>query len=276
MADEQKFGSWDADDFTEGGFFDDKDATIKEARVVTFDYAGKSEPVCALAITFRPDDTESDDDDRTEYYKIGELSKFTPSSDGQRYIPNGATQAMNKNAKAALFMRALKDKGFQMSKLAQGISNLEGLHVHVNIVPIPDVKLSDGTTKKDLKVLIVTKIHDTPAANAGGAKSDKPAARKPSAKKAADAPATTTAAPASAGDVNDAAAAKLSELIMGLLMEKGGKMPKTVIPPAVFSGVTDPSLRSECMKLMANQNWLGAGAAERGWELNGGELSFPG
>lgn len=275
MAEEQKFGSFVDDDFTEGGFFDDKDATIVEARVVPFDYAGQREAVCALGITFRPDDAESDDDNRTEYYRIGGMDKFTPSPDGLRYIPVGSTSGMNKNAKAALFLRALKDKGFQLSSLngPQGIAALEGLHVHVNIVPMPDIKV-DGQDKKDLKILVVTKIHDAPA---GGAKKATSSAKQPPAakkekkeEKAAETKTANTAAPA--GDVDEAAAGELTGLILGLLGEKDGKINKQLIPGAVFKNVTDVGLRGKCMTLAANVGWLSG--EDRPWKYNGGELTL--
>ncbi len=275
MADDQvKAGSFDDADFTEGGYFDDKDATIVEARVVAFDYQGQRDPVCALGVTFKPDDAESDDDNRTEYYRIGDMSKFTPSPDGLRYIPVGSTGGMNKNAKAALFLRQLKDKGFPLSSLngPKGISALDGLHVHVNIVPMPDIKTKDGAEKKDLKILVVTRIYDTPAA--GAAAPAKSTAKRPG--KKSDAPAETktanTAAPAAAPAADEEVETTLSNLILGLLAEKDGKINKQLIPGAVFKGVSDVGLRGKCMALAANAAWLGS--TDRPWQYEGGELTL--
>jgi len=164
----QQAGSFDPQDHTAGGFLDDADVSIVKAEVVEFDYAGQQDAVCAVAVTFRPDTAESDEEERTEYYRIGPLSKFTPSADRTKYVPVGSATHMNRNSKASLFMAALKDKGFAMSKLnTEGLAALAGLHCHVNQVPMPEMK---GIDKKDLKILIVTKILDTPvpAAAAGG------------------------------------------------------------------------------------------------------------
>lgn len=278
MADNQKLGSWDDADFTEGGFFDDKDGTIVKAEVVMFDYQGKADPITALHVEIRPDDAETDDDNRSEYYKIGTPQQFVPTSDGKNYAPVGTVTAMNKNCKAALFVRALKDKGFPLSKLAAGVNALEGLHCHFNIVPMPDVKTADGTVKKDLKILVVTKIYDTPAAGAAKGASDKPKAKKPSESKAA-APATqtvNTAAPANGAAVDPAAAEALTGVILAVLGEKGGKAPKTAIPGAVFAQVTDGALRTKVMSLFANVAWMSEGADARGFVLEQGELKFPG
>lgn len=273
MADEkQQVGSWDDADFTEGGFFDDKDGTIVKAEAVTFDYQGKSDPICALHIEIRPDDAESDDDNRDEYYKIGDLTKFTPSSDGERYIPVGTTTSMNKNAKAALFLLSLKNKGFQLSKLAKGISALVGLHCHFNIVAMPDVKLESGEVKKDLKILVVTKIYDEPAKNAGKGASDKPKAKKPS--EAANKTTTVAAAAPGAAPANTEAGALLEQTVVNALSEAGGKLPKSGIPPKLFAAITDAGQRSEAMKLYANAAWFDSG--DRPWVVEGGEVKFPG
>lgn len=263
-------GSWDDKDFSEGGFFDNRDGTITDAKCVTFDYQGKGEAVCALFIEITPDDAESADDKRNEYYRIGGLDRFTPSANGESYLPVGATTSMNKQSKAALFLQALKKNGFNLGALATGISALKGLHCHFSIVPMPPVKQADGSMR-ETKILIATKIYDEPAASQAGA-AKKPAAKKPGASTAA---APAAAAASAGGDVDPAAADLLTGLIMEVLAEKGGKAAKTLIPPKVFKATQDAALRKKVMELLGNVAWLGAGADARGFNLSGGELSFP-
>ena len=269
MNETAKAGSFEPDDFTQGGFFDDKDATIVDAKIVMFDYQGKADPVCALMVAFKADDSESGDEPRAEYYRIGSPDKFTPSSDGKFYVPVGTTTSMNKKTKAALFLRSLKEQGFEMAKLGQGIDGMVDTRVHVNIVPMPEI---EGSEKKDNKILVVTKILAAAPAAAGA----KPkAAAKSGSTKGAAAPTTAVASPAAASSV-DGAEDKAQEIIIGLIAEKGGKIAKGLIPPAMFSGIpaNEAKLRNACIALAGNVGWLSAG--DRPWQYNGGELSFGG
>ena len=264
----QQAGSFDPGDHTAGGFLDDVDATIVSAEVVTFDFRGTIDPpVCAAAISFRPDDADEDAEPRTEYYKIGDLAKFTPSPDKKRYVPVGTATAMNNKSKCSLFMQALKAAGFKMSELngPEGIKALEGLHVHVNIAPLPDFTDKDGKTKKDNKILVVTKILDTPAP---GQKAAKGGAKKTAAAPKTNAAAPQAAAPAADADVEAAAV----ETILAVLGEKGGKANKTTLPGECFKRITDTATRNAVIKLVGNPAWLGDG--ERPWQLTGGELSL--
>lgn len=259
----EKAGSFLPEDFTEGGYFDDKDCGIVNAEVVEFDYAGKGDPICALAVTLREDGNDDDADDRVEYYKIGELSKFTPSADRKNYIPTGSSSSMNKGAKAALFLKALKEAGFEMSKLAKGIDGLIGVRGHVNLVPMPEMK---GIDKKDLKILIFTKLNDAaPAAKAGGK-------AKASSKKA-DAPVEQkVASPAAASSV-EGAEERAVGVILELIAEKGGKVSKAAIPQAMFAAIKDNApVRNAAIALTSKVDWLSS--PDRPWSYEGGELSL--
>jgi hypothetical protein len=272
MTENAAVGSFEPDDHSQGGFFDDVDCVIVSAEVVEFDYKGQADPVCAIAVTYKRDEADADEEDRTEYYRIGNLTDFTPSADRKHYAPVGTKTAMNKSGKASLFLQALKKAGFPMGNLAAGIDAINGLHVHVNQVPMPEMK---DAKKKDNTVLIVTKILDTaaPAAAAAPAKgAAKPAAAKAKPAAAAKAaPATTAVA---AGTVDSAAEDKATEIIVGLIAAGNGKVNKAAIPPAMFSGITgDANLRNACIKLSSNVAWMQD--ANRPWKFEGGELSFP-
>lgn len=297
---EQQFGSFNPKDHSEGGFFDNRIGTIVDAKVVIFDYKGKSPAVCALHVEIQPDDAESAEDHRQEYYKIGTPEQATPSSDGQFFVPVEAGWAMNKGVKCSLFMAMLEKNGFDFSKLAKGVKGIIGIRAMWNVVKMPPVKQQDGTMK-DASILVPTKFLEPlaggpkpgtaakpAAAKPAAAKpaAAKPAAAKPAAAKPAPAPAAAEA-PAEEAPVEEATEetpaeeggfdpeARLTEIIMELISEKGGKAAKTLIPPKVFKGVPDQHERAKVMALLKGDTWLGAGVEVRGWALNGGELSFP-
>jgi len=275
MSEQQAVGSFLPADFSEGGFFDDVKATIVKAEVVAFDYQGQraDDPSCAIAVTYHPDDAADDEDDRTEYYGIGKLSKFTPTSDGKFYVPTGPSSHMNKGSKGALYLRALQEKGFDMNTLSTGINALEGLHVHLNQVPMPEMKPRPGEEKREKKamVLLVSAILE-PLAPAG--KKAAPAAKKkaaaaaPAAGAAAAAPVTTVGGE----DVDEETAGTLQGIILNLLeAKKGGPFAKTLVPGVLFKEVTDTGLRNRCMKAMANVAWLSG--EDQPWTYDGGNLS---
>lgn len=261
---EQQQGSWNPEDFTEGGFFDDKDCTIVEAGVVEFDYQGKQDPVCALMVSFRADEADEDEKDRTEYYKIGALSDFTPNAKKTQYVPTGTKRAMNKGGKAALFIRALKDKGFQLSKLGgpDGVKALEGLHVHVNNVPMPKFKSKDGTESKDSSVLVITRIYDEPAAG-GGKKQSGGASKKAASKPAAD-----------SGAGSDEVSSRAEEVVVEVIAEKGGTVAKAQLTAAAFQKIpsSEGKVRNAVVGLISKEDWLGDEA--RPWTYAGGELTL--
>lgn len=263
MSNDPKAGSWLPDDFTEGGFFDDKDGTIIAAEVVPFDYNGKQadDPVCALHIRIHPDDADDDSADRSEYYPMGKLTKFTPSADKKFYTSEAGT-AMNKKSKCALFLRALADKGFDMSKLQTGIDGMVGLHAHFNIVPMPEINDGEKREKKPT-ILIVTKI-------LGDAKAPKAAAKKPTAAAPA---AKTTEVKAEVADAGELGT-KLEGAILEILgAAEGNKVAKGGLTAKLFKAFTDGTERNAALKLTAT-DWMTS--EDRPWTVEGGEVKIRG
>jgi hypothetical protein len=153
-----------------------------------------------------------------------------------------------------------------MSRLAKGIDGLEGVHGHVNLVPLPEMK---GIEKKDLKILIFTKLTEgaaaAPAKNGGG-KAPKKSGKTEAATE------TKVASPATASSV-DGAEDRATEVILNLLAEKGGKVGKGAIPQAMFAAIKDnATLRNACIALGGKADWLSSG--DRPWAYDGGELSL--
>src|SRR5688572_86579 len=91
---------FDPEGFGAGGFLDDVDCTIIEARVVN----GADTPMTEagdrtfLKVTFDPDN--EDQESRDEYYGLGPIEKFTPSKDNKRVVYEAGTK-INKNSKSA-------------------------------------------------------------------------------------------------------------------------------------------------------------------------------
>jgi len=255
---QQQMGSFDPETFTGGGFLDDVDVEIIDAEVVTYDFEQKAAMACCLAVTFKQDGY--DEPGRPQYYKIGPVDKFAPSADGSGFVTLGTTTGMNRQAKAALFMAALKNVGFDMTKLAKGVKGLIGVRGHLNTITLPPFKLPDGTTKSDDKVTVFSKLgEDAPAKPAGG-------------KKAAPAAAKAKAAPAAAAapQADDAVSEAAEAAILNKVAE--GPVAKSSLASLLFNVIKDPALRNPAVKLANNEAWLSDDA--RPWKYDQGELTL--
>jgi hypothetical protein len=255
----QEFASFNPEDHTSGGYLDDKDVTIVESRVVEFDFNGKADPTCCWMVQFRPDGGADDgEDDRTEYYSIGPLTKFTPNSDNTRAVAVIPGAKMNNKSKASMFARSLTEAGVALSA---DVSILDGKRVHVNVLPLPAFTDKDGNKVDGKTVTAVTALLD----------GDAPAA-KPKAKVKGKAKAKAKAAPAAedggSSDTDEAA----EGVVMGVLAEGGGTATKAGLPNAAFKAIKDTKVRNPVIKLVASDDWLGA--EERPWSYDGGELTL--
>lgn len=228
-----------------GGSLSDVDALIHSARFETFNYRGKSDPVCALLVTYLPDGVEVDLDDIPEHYtqaySCGPLDKYTPSDDGKYVIAASSAKGFNKSSNVAMFFNALVNKGFPVEKLGGGdISCLNGMKAHLVQVQQPKregLKGNDGEEKKDKGIVLIDRIIALPG-EAGSA----PAAAAPSGggKKKPAAAAGQAAAPAgkvNAGDPDIVGAAQAT--IAQLAMENGGKITKAEIAGKIFKALND-------------------------------------
>lgn len=257
--------SFDPTDFTAGGFLDDVDVTVVDAEVVEYDFEGKAAEVsCCLAVTFKADD--ADEPSRPQYYKIGPLTKYAPNSSKTGYVSvSGAGGAMNKNAKAAHFMAALKNVGFDFAAFkTAGVRGLIGTRLHLTTVTLPAFTLRDGTVKSDDKVTVPTKLLEAAATGKKAATGGKRAAG--AGKKADAAPAE--AAESGGGSAADEAAV---EAILGKLAE-AGTLAKSSLPSLMFQSIKDAASRNAAVKLVTQDAWLGS--EDRPWSYDKGELSL--
>jgi hypothetical protein len=282
-------GSFSPDDFQEGGLLDDKDVTITDAAIVSFDFRGHVDPpVCCLMIEMTPDadpDADTEVTPRQEYYTIGELSKFTPSADGKYYLAVRPGTHMGKRTKAALFLRKIREVGFEMARLAppNGIKGLVGVRAHVNNFTTEKFMGRDGKEAGGKPIVLVTKLLETgaptPAANAQAATTRK--SRGGAKAATTDAPAATATAPTATapttapagGGPNLEVEVRATEIILGLLAEKGGSVSKTQVSTEMFKQIpaAEKSLRNAAIALVVSP-WLSA--ADRPWSVEAGVLSL--
>lgn len=277
---------FDPEAFGAGGFLDDVDCVITEARVVS----GHDTPMrdtdavsrCFMKIVYQPDAEGSDS--REEYYAMGPLEKFVPSKDGTRVVYEPGTK-INKNSKTAMFFGGLINAGFPKAQLpADGnVTFLEHLHCHVNAVPMPEMRSTtskftppvgaDGKPKQ-ATVVIITKILETLVGTKAQAqaatsvtsarKSKAVAAGKPNG--AAEGEPVPT--PANVGDAEGATI----EAILGLLLDKS-PVPKKLLPTEMMTRITDAKLRTASFKLIGNPEWLGSDDRPWAFDPGKGELS---
>lgn len=263
MAKKEQTGmvSFDPDDHTAGGYLDDRDCTVIQSRIVEYDFEGKTEdgkPQCCWMVQFRPDEGDADgEDDRTEYYRLGSLEKFTPNAEGTQAVAVKSGARLNTKSKASLFSRSLKAAGLT---IAADVTVLDGVRVHVNLLALPEFKGRDGKMVKDATYTAVTGILDdeAPAAASGGKKAKPKAKAKAKAKAAAE--------PDS--DVEDQASAAILEL----LSTKGGTVNKPAIPTYLFKAIKDGKTRNTAIALAAKDEWLGD--EDRPWAYDDGVLSI--
>ncbi len=266
MAPTENTGLFNPENFGAGGFLDDVDCTTGEVTACTqeelpFEVDNDG---CYIKVPYVLD--EGDGEPRNEFYRIGDLDKFTPSTDHKKIVV-AAGAKMNKSTKAALLINSLVAAGFPAGEIPadNSLGFLSNLHVHVNAVEMTikggggnfkAKKNADGTEKKPTVVLI-TKLLD--AKKAGGKKAASTPKAAPAAGKAA--PAAAAAAPAAASG----AAAAVEAAVVGMLSESG-ELAKRLLPTKLLAAITDAGQRTEAFKLAGNNAWLGS--EERPWAFD--------
>lgn len=267
MAPEATGSLFDPEGFGAGGFLDDVDCVISEARVVT----GLDTPMkdtdaadgCFVKVVYDPDG--EDQGPREEYYSLGKLDKFTPSKDNKRVVYEVGTK-INKSSKSALFFAGLINAGFPKAKLPSDgdVTFLEGLHVHVNNVPMPEFKgkskRDDGKDKKyPPSVVLVTKILEDKAGQRKATRAASGPVAKPNSKVS-----ETTAA----GSANEEAEMATTMAILEIVKEKG-MASKRLLPTEMMERITDAKLRTVAFKLIGDMSWLGG--EDRPWSFDAGK-----
>ena len=254
-----------------GGFLDNVDAVIAQARVVTQEdtpFDAQDADSAFMKLTFQPD--AEDSEPRDEYYRFGGVDRFTPSTDHKRVVRE-PDQTLIKSTKAGMFFAALVNAGFAESDLPadDDVTFLEGMHVHVKAIEMPEMKGGSKTFKpkagsegKKPTVVVIAKILEPLAAKKGAAKT---------APKTTTAAKTTKAAPAAAaaasGDVEEA----VVNVIIGMFRD--GKTPTMrLLPTAMLKQIADTTQRPAAFKLVGNKEWIGNEARPWTFDAASGEL----
>lgn len=264
---EQNGISFNPADAAVGGVLNDVDATIVKSEIVSYDFNGKTddgEPRTCWAITYKQDESESDDDVSVDYITLGKLDQFTASPDGKRAVPVGSKTQLHKNSKAMMYARSLIENGFPANQLGMDVSVIAGLHVHLSAIVIPGFKGKDGVQTKDGKVTLVTKIHDKPAANAGKGKKAAPAAAKTNG--TATAAASVPAAAATVDTTTIDPDGKAAEFVFNAIAESGGKIPKSSLPGRAFKAFQDAAERNLVVRAIQTKAWIES--VERPWAID--------
>lgn len=229
--------SMNPDDFASGGLMDDFDGRITKARAVPWDYNGSIDHyVLGIALTIEPLEA-GEFDPFVQTYSAGDLENFAPSQDGSNpvdlegiseitedqegeYVVRvGKKEQMNNNTNWAHFMQALREAGFDASKITPSLSFVEGVAGHFNRVAQKKrsgiiARPTEGEKKRSSDVLVITELKEVgPAKKAAAAVAAKPVAKAAAPAAKAQAAASTNGA----GDLDDA----LNEVIVAALTDDG-------------------------------------------------------
>ncbi len=261
---------FDPEGYSEGGgFLNDVDVTVMEARVVTgadspFKENVDSHSRTYVAITFQPDG--EDTEPRDEYYGIGPLEKFSPSKDKTRVIAEGEARP-NKNAKFSLFIKSLIAAGFNRAELPKdaSVSFLVGQRFHVIQTGMPEMKGGKELKDKDGneikgKVVLVQAILEAKAVKGTKAKPAAAAKSKPA------------AAAAAADDAGDEGGDDMNVTVQGPVLEAviaKEKLGKRYLPTLIMKAFQkDQATMKAALKLVQDDTWLGS--KDRPWSYDAG------
>lgn len=235
-----------------GGLVDDVDATITDAKWLTWDYNGQSNvvvPALAVALTLQDGTVQE------QYYSCGKLEHFKPSKDdrtpapdndcmGDYLVPVTDKTGIASSSNAGKFFASLVNAGYPEDKLDGPISKvLNGLTAHFKreVVKRTGLVRTGKNADRDQTVLVVSKVIKLPWETAS-----RQAAVTPR-------PAAATAASPAAAKPNGAAGvgvsvevrAKAEETLMGVLIEAGAPVPKAKLATLVFNALKgDPDQKA--------------------------------
>ena len=269
-----------------GGLFDDIDARIERMYFRLWDYNGSiPTPVLGLAAVYAPLDGGASFE---QVYSAGDTKFLVPSPDGKEAIPVSTERTgLMDGTNAIQYLTSIMQAGFPEAKVGKDVSVFEGTVVHLNRVPQqkrPGIKPVAGKEGKKDDILIVTKIHAYPWDAAGSVAAPAPAAAAAKTKaKAAPAVAGQTVAPAAAASeqaaapgASEAVQNRAIEVVMQILSETGGTVPKAAIAGKAFKILNDAKdpLRNEVSQLVFKDGFLGQ--AGQPWAFDGTTVSFGG
>ena len=252
--------------FVEGqGLIDDVDVTIKEARIVNWDYNGSVPvPVPALKLSMEVDGLEGEQE---QYWSMGKGTDWQPNEDGTQLVAVGKSTGITSSSNMGIFMTSLVNAGFPENKITDDIRFLEGLKAHMVRVPAPK---RGGTTPKapradgrvfEQTILTVGTILQQPGEKAKA----KPATGKPSV-----AGTTVKAAPVATAATSDDVDERCSEVLMEILSENPDGVAKAKIPGLAMPKIKADVNKNKIITRLFQEDFLNSGA----WDYTNGKVSL--
>jgi len=237
---DESTGLWPNDDI----------AKVVGAACVSYDYNGKQpKAVPCLKLELTGEDVEKP---VIQYFGVGKAEDWAPSPDGRSFTAIGKRRMLHASSNAAYLFKSMHAAGVPedlLDTVSADVTALVGLTARFVRTAIKREGLKDAEGKeKSFEILVVTEVVALPGEEG------------------------VDAAP-SDGELDGATKAA----ILGFIDKaKGGKVKKADLPSLVFG---DPALlahpkRNEMINLLvADDNFLAAGAAQGLWSYLGGILA---
>lgn len=208
---EARYASFNPDEATVQGLFDEGDFEIVDPRIDYFQYANSNDRGVGLLVTLKDKDGREYE---KQFWSAGGDDKVVPSSDNTKFMFSGTSNALNVKSNFVKFMASLKNAGVPVSLFEkatkEGIGAFAGLQVHLQRVPNPDAQ--KNAKGEQPKTIVATKLIALPGekkAASGGAKST--------------AKATTAAAPAATEAAGSDDEKLIGYIVQAIDANDGGK-----------------------------------------------------
>lgn len=195
------------------GFLDDVDVEFTDALAVMWDYNGQQPEGPALCVEM----TDVNGGQHIQYYSAGKAEDWGVTEDNTGFTAISGKTGVNAQTNLMKFMESLTAAGFPKETLDQGdVKAIVGTKCHINQV-VQERKGLIRTGKnadRPSTLLLVSKIHSLPGADAPAKGVAKGKAAAPAATKAAGGkPNGAAAATAAADDIDSVLIAKLTEAL---------------------------------------------------------------
>lgn len=247
----------------------DTDAVIKACRFTLWNYNNPSIAASPfLSVTYGFDDGS----DFEQKYKCGDAKFLVPSQDGKEIVPVDPSTdrtGLPDGCNALIWLTDIINAGFPEHLVGRDVSVFEGARVHLNVKPQPKrpgLANQDPTKNKD--ILVVTKIHALPGAGAGTV------GKTVKGKTKTAAPVANQPVAAPVGAASEAVQARAIDVVMEILANKGGSVPKVAIANEAFKilqAAKDP-LRNDVSKLVFKDEFLSGDDVP--WQFDGTTVSL--
>jgi hypothetical protein len=245
-----------------GGAPVDQNLTVKAAKFAFWDYNGTAPQTTAAKLDFTTDEGV----EYTQYYSVGDTSKFVPSQDGKSLVAVGSSPGIRKSSNFAILMDNMVNSGFPENKLGNDVSVLDGLYAYWIGVPEPKRSGLQRTEEQKKKaenrvILVPQQVHSLPWEKKSAPKSGK------SASKPAPAAQTETEV-AAESDVE----AKAIEFAILAIEKAGGSITKQNLAVKVFQDLAKDPDRDAIAKAVFSPE-LSAKLVAMQYEIEGDTIS---